>query len=100
MRTIDAGLFSRQGTPVPLLGVGVDGQIVGQGARITVSQRFRNEENQAIEAVYKFPLPEGARWPALPSKRKAPESRVLWRSGTRPSRSMTMPFRKGRGAIF
>ena len=60
MRTIDAGLFSRQGTPIPLLGVRADGQIVGQGARITVSQRFRNEENQAIEAVYKFPLPQGA----------------------------------------
>jgi Ca-activated chloride channel homolog len=60
MRTIDAGLFSRQGIPIPLLGVGVVGEIVGQGGRITVSQRFRNVENQAIEAVYKFPLPEGA----------------------------------------
>lgn len=61
MKTIDTGLFSRQqGAPIPLLGVRVVGEIVGQGARITVSQRFRNEENQAIEAVYKFPLPEGA----------------------------------------
>jgi Ca-activated chloride channel homolog len=60
MKTIDTGLFSRQGAPIPLLGVQVDGQIVGQGARITVSQRFRNEEKQAVEAVYKFPLPEGA----------------------------------------
>jgi len=60
MTRIDSGLFSRQGTPIPLLGVRVEGEIAGQGAGITVSQRFRNVENQAIEAVYKFPLPEGA----------------------------------------
>ena len=70
MKIIDTGLFSRQGTPVPLLGVQVDGQIVGQGARITVSQRFRNVENQAIEAVYKFPLPEGAAVAGFTVKKK------------------------------
>ncbi|EFK09617.1 von Willebrand factor type A domain protein [delta proteobacterium NaphS2] len=55
-----SGLFSQEGSPIPLAGVRVTGSIAGQGARITVSQRFRNEEKHAVEAVYKFPLPEGA----------------------------------------
>jgi len=40
--------------------VKVEGNILGRGARVRVSQRFRNQEKKAIEAVYKFPLPEGA----------------------------------------
>ncbi len=54
------GLFSSSAGPVPLKGVRVQGDIVGRGARVTVRQHFRNEEAEAIEAVYKFPLPEGA----------------------------------------
>lgn len=54
------GLFSNKSEPVPLMGVAVKGDILGRGAKIKVSQRFRNQEKKSIEAVYKFPLPEGA----------------------------------------
>ena len=50
----------RAGEPIPLLGVKVKGDILGRGARVRVFQRFRNRESKAVEAVYKFPLPEGA----------------------------------------
>jgi len=60
MNPTDSGLFSEKGSPIPLAGVRVTGSIAGQGARIIVTQRFRNEEKHAVEAVYKFPLPEGA----------------------------------------
>ena len=42
------------------MGVRVTGDIAGRGARVRVEQRFRNGEARAVEAVYRFPLPEGA----------------------------------------
>jgi Ca-activated chloride channel family protein len=55
------GLLTRTGSnPVPLSGVRVTGDLLGRGARVNVAQRFRNSEAQAIEAVYRFPLPETA----------------------------------------
>lgn len=54
------GLMTHTSEPVPLKGVKVEGDILGRGARVWVSERFRNEESTAIEAVYKFPLPEAA----------------------------------------
>ncbi len=54
-----SGLISSQGDIVPLTGIKVEGDILGRGARLRVSQRFRNREDRALEAVYKFPLPEG-----------------------------------------
>ena len=46
--------------PIPLTGVKAQADILGRGAKIKVSQRFSNRELSAIEAVYRFPLPEGA----------------------------------------
>jgi Ca-activated chloride channel homolog len=54
------GLVSNGSSPVPLEGVRVSGSILGRGARVKVAQRFRNAEKTAIEAVYRFPLPETA----------------------------------------
>ncbi|OHD67153.1 MAG: hypothetical protein A2177_11080, partial [Spirochaetes bacterium RBG_13_68_11] len=55
------GLLTTSGSnPVPLMGVRVTGDILGRGARVKVAQRFLNNETQAIEAVYRFPLPETA----------------------------------------
>jgi Ca-activated chloride channel family protein len=55
------GLLTTSGSnPVPLMGVRVTGDILGRGARVKVAQRFLNNEAQAIEAVYRFPLPETA----------------------------------------
>jgi Ca-activated chloride channel family protein len=48
------------GQPVPLLGVRVEAEIKDYGARVVVFQRYRNDETQPIEAVYKFPLDEAA----------------------------------------
>ena len=47
-------------TPIPLMAVNVEGNIVGRGARVKIIQSFKNGEGKAIEAVYKFPLPEGS----------------------------------------
>src|SRR3990170_6403234 len=46
-------------TPVPLTAVRVEGNIAGRGEKVKIVQSFKNGENQPIEAVYKFPLPEG-----------------------------------------
>ncbi|MCU0597516.1 MAG: VIT and VWA domain-containing protein [Desulfobacterota bacterium] len=48
------------GAPIPLLGVKAQGEIIGGGAKTRVFQRFRNLETKPVEAIYKFPLPEGA----------------------------------------
>jgi Ca-activated chloride channel family protein len=57
---IYAGLLSSNGAPVPLEGVKVYGDIIGRGAKVKICQHFRNIEQNPIEAVYKFPLPESA----------------------------------------
>ena len=54
------GLLSSQGVPTPLEGVHVRADIVGRGASVKICQHFWNRGQNPIEAVYKFPLPEGA----------------------------------------
>jgi Ca-activated chloride channel family protein len=54
------GLFSEKSEPIPLVGVAVTGDIQGRGAKIKLCQRFRNDEKLPVEAVYRFPLPEGS----------------------------------------
>ncbi|MDD5435291.1 MAG: VIT domain-containing protein, partial [Nitrospira sp.] len=46
-------------TAVPLTAVKVEGNIVSRGAKVKIIQCFKNGEDKPIEAVYKFPLPEG-----------------------------------------
>ncbi len=55
-----AGLFTRSDVPVPLTGVSVVADIVSLCVRVTVTQRYVNHESHPIEAVYVFPLDEGA----------------------------------------
>ncbi|WP_426756851.1 VIT domain-containing protein [Myxococcus sp. Y35] len=52
-----AGLYTREGTQVPLQGVEVTGELLGGHARVRVRQRYRNDERRPVEAVYTFPLP-------------------------------------------
>ncbi|APB32947.1 von Willebrand factor type A domain protein [Gloeomargarita lithophora Alchichica-D10] len=58
--TTPSGLLSPTGTPIPLRGVDFNVVIREIGSWVTVSQHFQNVEDQPIEAVYSFPLPEGA----------------------------------------
>ena len=46
--------------PVPLAGVSIDAEISSFCARVAVTQRYVNREATPIEAVYVFPLDEGA----------------------------------------
>jgi hypothetical protein len=55
-----SGLFTRDEAPVPLTGVSVEAEITSFCARISVTQRYVNRESTPIEAVYVFPLDEGA----------------------------------------
>jgi Ca-activated chloride channel family protein len=55
-----AGLYSTGETPVALTGVSVAADIVGLCARVVITQRYENREADPIEAVYVFPLDEGA----------------------------------------
>ena len=55
-----AGLFTGTKSAVPLTGVAVDAEISNLSARVTVSQRYVNNEAAPIEAVYVFPLDEGS----------------------------------------
>jgi len=54
------GLVSSGGEPVPLKGVSIDVGIRGAAVLTTVSQRFRNDEQSPIEALYSFPLEENS----------------------------------------
>ena len=53
-------LRSAGGHAVPLLGVELSGDVYGAHARIVVRQRYRNDEESPIEAIYTFPLPSDA----------------------------------------
>src|SRR5258706_1752132 len=55
-----AGLFTVEGTPIPLRGVEVEGEILGAHARVKVRQRYVCVEGKPIEAIYTFPLPSSA----------------------------------------
>jgi Ca-activated chloride channel family protein len=55
-----SGLLGSAGARVPLVGVSARVEIRDYACRVVLSQRFRNDEDQPIEAVYKFPLDEGA----------------------------------------
>ncbi len=54
------GLLTTAHGAVPLTGVRIEGDLVGRGAKIIVQQKYHNTEKNPIEAVYKFPLPEGS----------------------------------------
>src|SRR4051812_27652496 len=56
------GLWNVQGIemPVALTGVRITSRITALGQRTVVEQVFCNRESTAIEAIYTFPLPEGA----------------------------------------
>ena len=53
-------LIQQNGEVVPLIGVDVRADIAGRGAKVKISQHFKNKEKKPIEAVNKFPLPEHA----------------------------------------
>ena len=55
-----SGLFTREGAPVPLLGIEYRAQVRGSAVELAVAQRFRNQEAKPLEVTYVFPLPEGA----------------------------------------
>jgi Ca-activated chloride channel family protein len=59
-RGSQSGLIAASGAAVPLAGVGVKAEMFGLFARVEVTQRFINREAVPIEAVYTFPLDEGA----------------------------------------
>ncbi|MEN9262275.1 MAG: VIT domain-containing protein, partial [Thermostichus sp. HHBFW_bins_43] len=58
--TLTSSLKTPKGDPIPLRGVDFKVTIRDVGAWVTVAQHFQNVEEQPIEAVYSFPLPEGA----------------------------------------
>jgi Vault protein inter-alpha-trypsin domain/von Willebrand factor type A domain len=57
-----AGLFARDDSHalIPLSGVSIHAEISGLCARVVVAHRYVNRETTPIEAVYVFPLDEGA----------------------------------------
>jgi hypothetical protein len=58
---VQGGLFASGGqAAVPLTGVSIAADVRSLCARVTVTQRYVNREAVPIEAVYVFPLDEGA----------------------------------------
>ncbi|MEE8523527.1 MAG: VIT and VWA domain-containing protein, partial [Thermoanaerobaculia bacterium] len=54
------GLFSGDRREIPLEGVKIDARWTGLATQVTVAQRYHNREAVPVEAVYVFPLEEGA----------------------------------------
>lgn len=57
---VEGILIQQNGDVVPLVGVDIQADVAGRGAKVRISQQFKNAEKKSIEAVYKFPLPENA----------------------------------------
>lgn len=55
-----SSLKSVSGKPMPLKSVHVRAKIVDMSAKVSIYQEYTNEEEQAIEAEYLFPLNDGA----------------------------------------
>jgi Ca-activated chloride channel family protein len=53
-------LATRDGRALPLERTRVEGVVRGPIADVTVKQRFANDTSEKIDAVYSFPLPDGA----------------------------------------
>ena len=47
-------------SPVPLIGVQVEAQTLDFIARVKLSQSYRNDSKKALEAIYHFPIYDGA----------------------------------------
>jgi len=60
MNKCDCGLLTKESVAIPLRGVEVKGVITGRAAKVKVRQHFTNLDASAVEAVYKFPLPESS----------------------------------------
>jgi Ca-activated chloride channel homolog len=60
MNKCDCGLLTKESVAIPLKGVEVKGVITGRAAKVKVKQHFANADTNAVEAVYKFPLPENS----------------------------------------
>ena len=58
-RGVRAGLQAG-GVSIPLAGVSVEAHLKDFTAKVTLSQRFVNREEKPLDAVYVFPLEEGA----------------------------------------
>ena len=56
---VRAGLLVDQ-KPIPLKGVSVEASIKDFCSRVTLTQRYCNEESNPVEAVYVFPVDETA----------------------------------------
>ncbi len=54
------GLLSKESGSIPLTNVKVFAVVIGRGTKVRVTQEFKNTEENPIEVIYKFPLPESA----------------------------------------
>ena len=58
--TLHSCLVTPRQTPIPLQGVRIEACLTGLGSEVTITQRYTNLETVDVEAVYVFPLEEGA----------------------------------------
>ena len=58
-RVKESGLFI-QGGSVPLQGINIAVEVTDVASRVTVIQRFKNDEKHPVEATYCFPLEDGS----------------------------------------
>ena len=57
---MNMGLVTQDGSSIALLGVHIDGELLGAYTRTSVTQRYKNAESKPIEAIYTFPLASSA----------------------------------------
>ncbi len=59
---MDYGIFNRKGkaAAIPLKGVRISGDICGLHGELSVEQLYVNEENEDMEIIYTFPIPDRA----------------------------------------
>ncbi|MBN1298565.1 MAG: VWA domain-containing protein [Actinobacteria bacterium] len=56
----DIGLINKKFQAIPLVGVYAQASIIGKNSKVKITQKFKNSNKKAVEAIYRFPLPENA----------------------------------------
>jgi Ca-activated chloride channel family protein len=100
MLRIKSDATTRDQKYVALKSVSVDSKIRSFGADVSITQLFRNDENQPIEAVYCFPIEENAAIYSFTAKIDDREIRAQLKEKVQAQQEYTQALQQGHGAYL
>jgi hypothetical protein len=100
MLRIKPAIVTQDEKYVALKSVSVDAKIRSFGADVNITQLFRNDENQPIEAVYCFPIEENAAIYSFTAKVDDREIRAQLKEKVQAQQEYTQALQQGHGAFL